>query len=83
MTVGANSMSYNFPPELKSLVDHNMSLGAYESEDHLLAAALHVLSDYHETISDIRQGMEEYDSGKAQPLEDAMADIRLRLRSQL
>lgn len=76
-------MSYNFPPEIKSLVDQNMALGVYSSEDHLLQAALHVLSDYHATIDDIRQGISDYEQGKAEPLSEALADIRKQLRVPL
>jgi hypothetical protein len=76
-------MSYDFPPVIKSLVDQNMALGVYSSEDHLLEAALHVLSDYNATVADIRQGISDYEQGNAENLSDAMADIRAQLRSQL
>lgn len=33
-------MSYNFSSEIKSLVDQNMALGGYASEEHLLKAVL-------------------------------------------
>lgn len=76
-------MSYNFPPEIKSLVDQNMAIGSYASEDHLLAAALHVLSDYHATVADVRQGISEYEHGEAEPLSAALTDIREQLRSRI
>jgi hypothetical protein len=72
-------MSYNFPPEIKSLVDQNMALGVYLSEDHLLQAALHVLSDYHATVSDVRQGITDFEAGNYQDISAAFADIRAEL----
>lgn len=69
-------MSYAFPPEIKHLIDQNMATGLYSSEEHVLQAALRVLSDYHATISDIRQGMSDYEQGNGEPLSQAMADIR-------
>lgn len=72
-------MPYAFPPEIKLLIDQNMATGQYSSEDHVLQAALHVLSDYHATIADIRQGMSDYDQGRGEPLSQAMADIRQQL----
>jgi hypothetical protein len=51
----------------------------YSSDDDVLQAALHVLSDYHATIADVRQGIVDYESGLGEPLSDAMADIRKQL----
>jgi predicted transcriptional regulator len=74
-------MSYGFPPEIKQLIDQNLSTGMYSSEEHVLQAALHVLSDYHATVADIRQGMSDYEQGLAEPLSQAMADIRQQMGS--
>ena len=74
-------MTYAFPPEIKQLIDQNMATGMYMSEEHVLEAALHVLSDYHATISDIRAGMIDYEQGRAEPLSQAMSDIRRQLGS--
>ncbi len=75
-------MSYAFPPEIKHLIDQNMATGAYASEEAVLQAALHVLNDYHATIADIRQGMNDYEQGLGEPLSEAMADIRRQLGSK-
>jgi predicted transcriptional regulator len=72
-------MSYAFPPAIKQLLDQNMATGMYQSEDDVLQAALHVLSDYNATVADIRQGMIDYEHGRGQPLSEAMADIRQQL----
>jgi hypothetical protein len=56
-----------------------VSTGLYANEDQVLHAALHVLSDYHATISDIRQGRLDYEAGMGQPLAEAMAEIRQKL----
>ena len=75
-------MSYEFPPEIQNLINQNMASGAYSSENHVLQTALHVLSDYHATIADIRQGISEFEDGKAEPLAQAMDDIRRQLSAQ-
>jgi predicted transcriptional regulator len=72
-------MSYAFPPEIKQLIDQNMATGLYSSEEDLLQAALHVLSDYNATVADIRQGIADYEQGRGVPLAEAMADIRRQL----
>ena len=76
-------MPYAFPPEIKQLIDQNMATGAYASEEHVLQAALHALSDYHATIADIRQGMIDYEQGHGEPLSQALADVRQQLGSRL
>ena len=76
-------MPYAFPAEIKQLIDQNMATGLYSSEEDVLQAALHVLSDYRATIADIRQGMIDYEQGRGEPLADTMADIRQQLGSRL
>ena len=75
-------MSYSFPPAIRELIAQNLATGMYASEDDVLAAALHALSDYHETIADIRQGMIDYEKGLGKPLHEAMADVRRQLSSR-
>jgi Arc/MetJ-type ribon-helix-helix transcriptional regulator len=75
-------MSYAFPPDIKQLIDQNMATGIYASEEDMLQAALYALSDYHATIADIRQGMDDYDQGRGEPLASAMTDIRKQLGSK-
>jgi hypothetical protein len=75
-------MSYAFPPDIKQLIDQNMATGIYASEEDILQAALHALTDYHATIADIRQGMDDNDQGRGEPLASAMTDIRKQLGSK-
>jgi len=75
-------MSYEFPPDIKHLIDQNLATGMYSSEDDVLQTALRVLSDYHATIGDIRQGLVDYEQGRGEPLAQAMADIRQQLGSR-
>jgi hypothetical protein len=75
-------MSYAFPPEIQHLVDQSLATGVYSSENEVLQAALLVLSDYHATIADVRQGMVDYEQGLGEPLTEAVADIRRQLGSQ-
>ena len=74
-------MSYAFPPEIKHLIDQNMATGIYGSEDDVLQAALHVLSDYNATVADIRQGISDYEHGHGEQLSEAFEDIRRQLGS--
>jgi hypothetical protein len=74
-------MSYAFPPVIQNLIDQNLATGQYSSEEHVLEAALHVLSDYHATIADVRQGIMDHEHGRGEPLPEAMSDIRRHLRS--
>ena len=75
-------MPYAFPPEIRDLIDQNMGTGLYASEEQVLRAALHVLSDYNATVADIRQGMIDYEQGRGEPLAQAMADVRRQLGPQ-
>ena len=70
-----------FPPEIRHLIDQNMATGLYGSEEEVLEAALHALSDYHATIADIRQGMSDYKQGRGEPLSKAMQDVRQQMGS--
>lgn len=72
-------MDDTFSPEIRNLIDLNLATGLYSSDDDVLQAALHVLSDYHATIADVRQGLVDYENGLGEPLADAMADIRKQL----
>ncbi len=72
-------MPYEFPPDIRTLIDKYLATGQYASEDQVLEAALHVLSDYHATVADIRAGMEDYAQGRAEPLSQAMGDVRQQL----
>jgi Arc/MetJ-type ribon-helix-helix transcriptional regulator len=76
-------MSYAFPPQIRELIDQNLATGIYTSEEDVLQAALHALSDYHATIADIREGMIDYEQGRGEPLSQAMADIRRQLGAKL
>ena len=72
-------MSFAFPPDIRRLIDQNMATGLYSSEEDVLQAALHVLSDYHATIADVRSGLVDYENGRGQVLSEAMGDIRKEL----
>ncbi len=72
-------MSYAFPPEIKHLIDENMATGMYSSEEDVLQAALHVLSNYNATVADIRQGISDYEQGRGEPLSQVFVDIRRQL----
>lgn len=75
-------MENAYSPEVRNLIDLNLSTGLYSSDDDVLQAALHVLSDYHATIADVRQGVVDYGNGLGEPLAEAMADICKQLGAE-
>jgi Arc/MetJ-type ribon-helix-helix transcriptional regulator len=80
--LGDPVVTYIFSPEIRHLIDQNMATGLYSSDDDVLQAALHALSDYHATVADVRQGMIDYEQGRGEPLSEAIADIRRQLGSK-
>lgn len=63
-------MSYPFPPELDRLVKRQLALGEYESEDAVLIAAMRSLEQQQVEIIAIREGIEDMEAGRVQPLRD-------------
>jgi hypothetical protein len=76
------TMSNDFPPEIKQLIDQNMATGMYGSENEVLQAALHVLSDYNDTVADVRQGVSDYEQGLGVPMQQVFQDVRRQLGSE-
>jgi len=72
-------MPYEFPHDVRELIDRHMATGMYASEEDALHAALHALTDYRATVADIRQGMVDYEQKRGQSLSRAMAHVRWQL----
>jgi Arc/MetJ-type ribon-helix-helix transcriptional regulator len=78
------SMSYQFPPDVETLVKEQMHIGAYQSEDDLLRDALHALGERRnavigedgEVIGGIRRGLSDLKAGRTMPLGDFDAAFR-------
>ncbi len=72
-------MRYDFPGEIRSLIEDRMATGKYDSEDDLLRRALRTLAEYDEAIADIQEGMDDEAAGRLRPLNVVDAEIRHNL----
>lgn len=63
-------MSYPFPPELDQLVQRQLARGEYDSEDAVLIAAMRSLEQQQEELAALREGIEDIEAGRVQPLRD-------------
>ncbi len=73
-------MSYPFPADVTELVQTQMALGGYASEDEVLREAFLALAERQEVLSDIRAGLAELEAGGGRPLSDVDAELRQKCR---
>jgi Arc/MetJ-type ribon-helix-helix transcriptional regulator len=71
-------MSYPFPTDVSELLQTQMALGGYSSEDDVLRDALLALAQRQEVLGDIRTGLSELDAGGGRSLDEVDADLRQR-----
>ncbi len=84
LSVGGTRMAYQFPPDVAKLVEEQMAVGAYRSQDDLLRDALRaldeqrhiVIDDDAETLAGIRRGLDEMKQGVGRPFEEFDAELR-------
>jgi Arc/MetJ-type ribon-helix-helix transcriptional regulator len=80
-------MAYQFPPDVKKLVDEQMALGGYNNEDDVLRHALGVLgqfaysseevsNEYQQTVSAVREGAEDVEAGRVRSLREFIREAR-------
>ncbi len=69
-------MRYDFPGEIKTLIEDRMATGRYASEDDVLRRALRALAEYDEAIADIQEGMDDEAAGRLRPLTAVDDQIR-------
>lgn len=77
-------MSYAFPPDLAALVDRQMKVGGYQSQDEVLRAALAALEDSHKdsavgdpaVVAAVRRSIAEFKAGLGVPFEEFDAQFR-------
>ncbi len=76
-------MTYPFPPDLRELIQTQMSGGGYDNEDDLLRAALQSLSEEQEDLAAVRQAIDERESGdEGVPLDEAFTLVREKHQTQ-
>jgi hypothetical protein len=63
-------------PDIVELIQNEMILGGYSSEEAVLRDALWALADRRSVLDDIRQGIEDMNSGRGRSLQDVDADVR-------
>ena len=71
-------MSYPFPTDVSELVQTQMALGGYASEDELPRDALLALAQRQEVLGDIQAGLAELEAGGGRPLDQVDAELRQR-----
>ena len=81
-------MAYAFPPDLKQLVEAQMTRGGYQSEDELLREAVQALSEMDRRHAELRDEIQSRvattGKGLSKPLDiDAFkAEARRRLSAE-
>lgn len=77
-------MSYAFPPDLAELVDRQMKLGGYQSQDEVLRAAMYALEENKLDIAEpdplvvaaIERSVQQLKAGLGRTFEDFDAEFR-------
>lgn len=66
-------MAYRFPPDIEKLVQEQMVVCGYSSEDEVLRDALRLFREFQarkqQLVSDVQTGIDEADQGLARPLD--------------
>lgn len=71
-------MSYQFPPDIATIVHNQIAAGLFETEDEVLRAALASLStDEEEDLRAIQASIDDMERGDAgQSAEEVFAELR-------
>lgn len=66
-----------FPEDLQQFINHELASGHYRSTQELLVEGLRLLQrDRIEAVEGIQAGLEDFEVGRFQPLDEAFADLR-------
>lgn len=72
-------MSYQFPPDIESLIQQQLGSGNYESADHVLRIALRGFAAHDEEVRAIEQSIDLLDAGdQGISLDEAFARLRTK-----
>lgn len=69
-------MAYQFPPDLKELVNQQLATGQYGSEDDVLRDALKALKWRSAETAAIAEGIEDMEAGRYRSLDEVDAELR-------
>jgi putative addiction module CopG family antidote len=76
--IGSQHMSVDFPPDIETFVEHEVSSGSYASREELIVAAVGLLrqrqADLERLRADIAEGME----GDGIPAGQVFAELRAK-----
>jgi antitoxin ParD1/3/4 len=79
-------MAYQFPPDVEKLLQEQMAVGDYRSEDDVLRDALKalyerrraVLEEDPAVVEGIRRGLADMKAGRSRPFEEFNAEFRAK-----
>ncbi len=70
-------MPYPIPPDVETLVAHQMSTGRYQTEDDVLRSALEALTQQDGDLAAVQAAVDEWRQGDTGlPLDEVMRSIR-------
>ena len=70
-------MPYTIPPDVETLVAHQMSTGRYQTQDDVLRSALEALTLQDEDLAAVQAAVDEWQQGDpGVPLDEAVRLIR-------
>ncbi len=73
-------MPDTIPEDLQQFVNNELASGHYRSTRDLLVESLRLLQrDRTEAVEGIRAGLQNFETGRFQPLDEAFADLRQEL----
>ena len=69
-------MPYTIPPDVETLVAHQMATGRYQTEDDVLRSALEALTQQDEDLAAVQAAIDEWRQGDpGLPLDEVMRHI--------
>ena len=72
-------MPYTIPPDVETLVAHQMTTGRYQTKDDVLRSALEALTQLDEDLAAVQAAVDDWRQGDlGLPLDDVMRRIRER-----
>jgi len=78
-------MTITVPPQLEEIIQQELASGKYESEDQVIAEALHLLQKRECKLNALREeiqvGIKQLDNGEGDPLD--MASIKEEISKKL
>ena len=70
-------MPYTIPPDVETLVAHQMSTGRYQTEDDVLRSALEAVTQQDEDLAAVQAAVDEWRQGDPSlPLDEVVRRIR-------